>query len=158
MLTMWNPYSDWGFGNLRRTLAAMDALRREMNQALGSADREEAAEPSETAWGGWPRSAMRDAGDRLVVWAEVPGLAEKDLEVTVTANAVTIRGERKADAPANYTVHRKERSNVSFSRSFVLPAKVDADKAEARVTQGVLELSLPKVAEARPRQIAVKAS
>jgi HSP20 family protein len=158
MLTMWNPYHDWGFGSLRRTLAAMDALRREMNQALGNADHEEAAEPTETTWSGWPRSALRDAGDRLVVWAEVPGLSEKDLEVTVTANSVTIRGERKADAPPKYTVHRKERGNVSFSRSFFLPAKVDADHAEAKVTHGVLELSLPKAAEAQPRQIAVKAS
>ena len=157
MLTMWSPYRDWGFGNLRRTLSAMDALRREMTQALDD-DREEGAQPTEAAWSGWPRSAMRDAGDRFVVWAEVPGLSEKDLEVTVTANSVTIRGERKTDAPKNYTVHRKERSNVSFARSFFLPTKVDADHAEAKVTHGVLELSLPKAAEAQPRKIAVKVS
>ena len=158
MLTMWNPYRDWGFGNLQRTLAAMDALRREMTHSLGSFEREEGAEPAETTWGGWPRGALRDGGDHFLVWAEVPGLSEKDLDVSVTADSVTIRGERRAEAPEKYAVHRKERSSVSFSRSFMLPTKVDADRAEARITHGVLQLTLPKAADAQPKRIAVKAS
>lgn len=157
MPTLWNPYSGWGFSGLERALSTMDELRREMDEMLGEFGRSHPAElPS--AWGTWPRSDLRDLGDHLEIWAEVPGLSEKDLEVSVTATSVVIGGERKADPPEGYTVHRKERGNIRFSRSFFLPAKVDPNLAEATVKHGVLELKLPKAAEAQPKRIAVKTS
>lgn len=156
MLTLWHPYGNWNFGNLRRTFSAMEGLRREMGELL------EEGQPwrgggGEEYWGTWPKTCLRDAGETLVVRAEVPGLSEKDVDITVTGDTVAIRGERKLDTADGYSVHHKERSSYRFSRSFVLPAKVDADKAEATVKNGVLELVLPKVPEAQPKKIAVSA-
>jgi HSP20 family protein len=156
MLTMWQPYQDWGFGNLRRTLSAMNALRREMEYVFGEFERDQGPEAPGTSWAGWPRTALSDAGDSLVIRSEVPGLSEKELEVTVTADSVAISGERKTDPPEGYSVHRKERGNVRFSRSFLLPVKVDPEQAHASIKHGVLELRLPKAKEAQPKQIAVK--
>lgn len=156
MLSIWNPYNDWGFGNIRRTLSAMDELRREMSSLLVEPSRRYESNFAEN-WQTWPNTCLRDEGEAFVVRAEVPGLSEKDIDVTVTGDTLSLHGERKADVPEGYTAHRKERSNFTFSRSFVLPTKVDAEKASATVKNGVLELTLPKAAEAQPRKIAVKA-
>jgi HSP20 family protein len=156
MLTLWHPYSDWNFGNVRRTLSAMEELRREMGEFLGETPRwRERA--GDDPWATWPRSCLRDTGEALVINAEVPGLSDKDVEITLTGDTVAIRGERKADAPEGYSVHRKERSTYKFSRSFLLPVKTNPDKAEATVKNGVLELVLPKVPEAQPKKINVTA-
>jgi len=156
MLTLWHPYGDWNFGNLRRTLSAMEELRREMGQFLGETPRWR-ERTGEDAWGSWPRAYLRDTGEALVVTAEVPGLSEKDVDITITGDTVAIRGERRADAPEGYSVHRKERSDYKFSRSFLLPVKVTPDKAEATVKNGVLELVLPKAPESQPKKITVTA-
>jgi len=112
---------------------------------------------SERLGGTWPKTYLRDTGEALVVRAEVPGLSEKDIDITITGDTVAIRGERKLDAEEGYSVHHRERSSYKFSRSYLLPAKVNADKAEATVKNGVLELVLPKVPEAQPKKIAVTA-
>lgn len=156
MMTMWQPYQDWGFGSLRRTLSAMNALRREMDHVFGEIQRDREGEVAGTSWTGWPRTVLSDAGDSLVIRAMVPGLSEEELQVTVTADSVAISGERTVDPPEGYSVHRKERGNLKFSRSFMLPVKVDPDHARASIKHGVLELMLPKVKEAQPKQIAVK--
>lgn len=156
MLTMWHPYDDWGFGNLRRTLSTMEALRREMGSLLGEAPRWYGGDADTR--GGLPASTFKDTGDNLVLKAEVPGLSEQDIEVTVTGDTVTVRGERKADTPEGYAVYRQERGAFKFAQSYVLPTKVDADKAQATVKNGVLELVLPKAAEAQPKRISVKSN
>jgi HSP20 family protein len=69
-----------------------------------------------------------------------------------------LKGERKVTPPEGYGVHRSERSSYRFARTFELPAKIDADKVEASLEHGVLTVKLPKAAEARPKQITVKAS
>jgi len=158
MLTLWTPYRNWGFGNLRRTLSAMDALRREMDTMLDRTDGDGRAEASDSAWSGWPCCSLRDEGERFVVKAEVPGLSEQEVDVKVTASSVAISGERKAEPLEGYSVHRKERGTFRFSRSFAVPVKIDPNRAEAKIKNGVLELSLPKAAEVQPKQIAVKAS
>jgi HSP20 family protein len=71
---------------------------------------------------------------------------------------VTLKGERKVDVPEGLSVHRRERHAVRFAKSFELPTRVDADKVTATLKHGVLTLTLPKVAEAQPRQINVKAA
>ena len=70
----------------------------------------------------------------------------------------SMRGERKVEVPHGYSEHRRERSAVSFAKSFQLPARVDADKVTAILKHGVLTLTLPKAAEAQPRQISVNAA
>lgn len=157
MLSIWHPYSNWGFGNLRRTLSAMEELRQEMGSLLEDPTRRRDSS-YDASYCDWPNTYLNDSGDNWVIQATVPGLSEKDIEVTVTADTVNLRGQRNAAVPEGYSAHRKERSSFSFSRSFLLPTKVDSEKARASVKNGVLELVLPKVAEAQPRRISVKAN
>jgi HSP20 family protein len=105
-----------------------------------------------------PRLNLFDAGAAFVLTADVPGLSENDLAIDVTQDVFTLRGERRVDAPEGYAAHRRERGHYRFSRSFSLPARVDLERATATVKDGTLRVELPKAAEARPRQIAVRAS
>lgn len=158
MLSLWN---DWNGLRRRefpsefsRALRALDELRSEMDRALGLPGDGSAFRSDFTAG---PRFEVRDKGDSLVVRAELPGLSEKDVDVSVNAHTLTLRGERKIEAPAGYSVHRQERGAFRFERAYELPDKVDADKAQAVMKNGVLTLTLPKVPEAQPKQIAVTA-
>src|SRR5262249_54350807 len=88
--------------------------------------------------------------------AELPGLVQDQIEVFVTeGNQLTIQGERKTVEHPNGKWHRRERSFGKFKRMLTLPADVDADQVEARLEHGVLYLTLPKSATARPRKIPV---
>jgi HSP20 family protein len=152
MLTRWN---DWGFGDFDRTLAEFDALRREMNRLFET-------EPSRWMRGATataaPRVALYDRGSELLLRAELPGVAEKDLDITVDQGVLTIKGERKVDAPEGYAAFRQERPAFTFARSFNLPARVDPEKAQATLKDGMLTMVLPKAPEDQPRQIKVSAS
>ena len=107
-----------------------------------------------------PRIDVHEAGDAVEIEAELPGVDEKDLDVQVNDNFLTIRGEkkfeRKDDKEGAWRV--TERSYGSFSRSLTLPFAVDPQSVEATFKNGVLKLTLPKPAEARTeaRRIAVK--
>jgi len=154
MLTRWND-----FGN---TLAVMDEFRRRMNRVFGDVD-ERYFSPADffladDGTGTWPRVRVQDSGELITLRAEVPGLGEGDVKVTVNQDVLTLSGEKKSDAPEGYAVHRQERVPVKFSRSFSLGCKVDFEKANAVVKYGVLTITLPKAPESQPRQIAVKAS
>jgi HSP20 family protein len=155
MLTRRTEWADWpnfGFGDFS-PFSAFEQLRRQVDRAFSDVDRGRSA-----ARFGLPHISLEDAGDKFVVMAELPGLSEKDVELNVTSNSLSLSGYRQAEAPAGYTVHRKERSDYRFSRSFSLPVKVDPDKAEATMKNGILTIVLPKAPDARPKQIAVKAS
>jgi HSP20 family protein len=87
---------------------------------------------------------------------EVPGMQEKDIEVSLENNTLTVRGERKFEKEEKEeNFHRIERRYGSFSRSFTLPNTVDTDKVEANYENGVLKIKLAKRAEAKPKQIKV---
>lgn len=109
-------------------------------------------------WNALEQVYVRDTGDDLRIWAEVPGFDAKDLQVSLERDTLLIRGERKDAAPEGYAVQRKERSALRFSHAFKLPARVEPDKIEAKLNNGVLELRLPKASEERPRTILVKAA
>lgn len=157
MLSLWN---DWnavrrgGFpGEFYRALRALEELRNDVDRAFGG--------PEQAS--GWSRFEgldiqLSDEGNSLTLRAELPGLSEKDVEVSVDAHTLTLRGHRKVEPPKGYSVHRQERQDYRFERSYQLPAKVDADNVKAVMKNGVLTLTLPKVPEAQPRQIAVKAA
>jgi HSP20 family protein len=134
----------------------MDELRQQMGTLLDYGDHSGRA--PRTQDNSWPSSNLTDEGDHLLVRAEVPGLSEKDLEVTVTADTVAISGKRVATTPSGYSAHRKERCDYQFSRSYLLPVKVNPDSVRATVKNGVLALHLPKAEEAQPKKITVKAS
>ena len=105
----------------------------------------------------WPPTNVLETKESFVVRAEVPGLAESDVSVSVEDDALVIRGERKADVPEGYKVHLRERQAYAFTRKLPLPARVASDAVTATLKDGVLTVTLPKAKEALPRQIAVKA-
>jgi len=145
MFASWNDFE--------RTFAAMDELRRTVEQAY----REDDALSFQRVTG-WPRMSLWDEGRNLVLKADVPGLTDKDVQLQLTQDVLTVSGERKSDAPEGYSVHRQERQPARFSRSFTLPYKVTADAITATLQNGVLTVTLPKAPESQPRQITVKAT
>jgi HSP20 family protein len=95
--------------------------------------------------------------DKLVLKLEVPGIEEKDLDVQVENDTLTVKGERKFEKDEKEeNFHRIERSYGSFYRSFTLPTTVEANTVTAKYTAGVLRLELKKKAEAQPKQIKVE--
>jgi HSP20 family protein len=150
MLTRWSDFD--------RTFAALDDFRRRMDRLVGDYNRLSEQDPWLGAGAIWPQTHLRDEGNRLFVYAEVPGLSEKDIVLNLNQNVLTIAGERKIGLPEGYSVHRQERGSYKFNRSFTLPCAVDPEKAGATVKDGILTVTLEKAAEAKPRQITVKAS
>jgi len=156
MLTRWTT----GWSDFDEMFSAMNQLRAYMDRVfentLGDRVSDTGALPFYA--GTWPRANLIDAGSNLIVTAEVPGLSEKDLKLSLNQEVLTITGERKVRAPEGYSAHRQERPSFNFSRSFTLPCRVNADRTSASVKDGVLTVTLEKAADAMPRQIAIKAS
>jgi HSP20 family protein len=150
--TDWNGWPTFGYRGFDRSFSAFDQLREEMDRLLSGFER------SAPQAQGFPTARLEDKGASYLVSAELPGLSAKELELNATATTLTLSGERKVTAPEGYSSHRNERSSYRFARTFELPTKIDADKIEASLVHGVLTVTLPKAAEARPKQIAVKAS
>ncbi|WP_018717159.1 Hsp20/alpha crystallin family protein [Arhodomonas aquaeolei] len=104
-----------------------------------------------------PRVDLLERDSDVLLRAELPGVQRRDLDVSVTDATVTIRGatasEKRTEEGAFF---RSEIARGAFSRTVSLPAKVDADKADARFADGILEITLPKVKEARRRRIEVR--
>src|SRR6202171_2530464 len=87
---------------------------------------------------------------------EVPGIDEKDIDVRIENNTLTVHGERKIEKEEKEENYRRvERQYGSFTRTFNLPTTVDAEKVSAHYDKGVLKISLPKKAEAKPKQIKI---
>jgi len=104
-----------------------------------------------------PMNVTQDE-DNYYVRAELPGIKAADLSVTALRNRVSIAGKREISKEGEKTsYHRKERAEGEFSRTVSLPGDVAADKVEARYADGILQLTLPKAEETKPRQIAVTA-
>jgi HSP20 family protein len=147
----------WGFGeDYDRTYGALDDFRRRMDRLFEGFDARWGA--GEAYGATWPRAELRDTGSELVLEAEVPGLSDKDIQLTVTQDTLGLAGERKVEVPEGYSVHRRERGNHRFARSWALPTKIDTERVAATVKNGVLTVTMPKSAEARPRQITVRAT
>lgn len=90
------------------------------------------------------------------VRAELPGVQKDDVQLSVENNVLTLTGERKLEKDVNKeNYHRIERLYGTFSRSFTLPSKVDAERVEAKYENGLLTVVIPKAAEARPRKIEI---
>ena len=156
MLTRWNN----GWTDFDEMFSTMNQLRtyidRVFDDAFAGRISGGAALPPHA--GTWPRANLVDAGSSLILTAEVPGLSENDVKVTLNQDVLTISGERKVEPPEGYSAHRQERATVSFSRSIALPSRVNTDRTNASVKDGVLTVTLEKAADSMPRQIAIKAS
>lgn len=101
---------------------------------------------------------MLQTDDDLIVKASIPGVKPEDINISISGDTLTLRGEIKEDEEykgASY--HIKELRHGSFSRIMTLPVKVDADKAKAEFENGMLRLTMPKAEEVKPKTITVKA-
>jgi HSP20 family protein len=118
------------------------------------------AEPSvvvETAATWAPAIDLYESDGKLTVEAELPGLDAKDIEISLEDDILSVKGERKfSDEVKEENYHRIERAYGYFERNIPLPRKVDEDKVVATVTDGVLHIEMPKVEEAKPKQIPIK--
>lgn len=106
-----------------------------------------------------PSMDIAETDKEIEITAELPGLEEKDVQVNVADDVLTIKGEKKAEKEEkekNY--HRVERSYGSFYRSFQLPPGVSADAIKATLRNGVLKVAVTKPAAAQPKKIEVKAA
>jgi len=103
-----------------------------------------------------PAVDIYEDAHKVVLKLEVPGIEEKDLDVRVENNTLTVKGERKFEAEEKeQNFHRIERRYGSFFRAFTLPSTVDAEHVAASYTAGVLKLELAKKPEAQPKQIKI---
>ncbi|HEX3853309.1 MAG TPA: Hsp20/alpha crystallin family protein [Polyangiaceae bacterium] len=130
----------------------VSTLRRELDRLFGDLERA----PSFANF--TPAVSFDDTGEALTLRAELPGLTEKEIDINVTANTLTVKAARKTEAPEGYTAHRRERQSFSFAQSYELPTRVDPEKVQASLKQGVLTLTLPKVAEVQPKKVTVTAT
>jgi HSP20 family protein len=106
-----------------------------------------------------PPIDVHETPDELVVTAALPGIKADDVEITMTGQTLTLRGEFKADDEISREQYLyRERRFGSFSRSLQLPVRVQGDRAEASFADGVLTLSIPKSEEVKPRQIRINAN
>jgi len=106
-----------------------------------------------------PRTDVAETEKGIEVSVELPGMEEKDVEVSIADNVLTIRGEKKTtseDSKKGY--YLAERSYGSFLRSIGLPSGIATDKAEASFKNGVLTVTLPKSPEASPKKIEIKSN
>ena len=104
-----------------------------------------------------PTVDLYEEKDDIVVKAELPGLEKDDIEVNLSDNRLTIRGEKKQEEEVkreNY--YRSERSYGSFSRTLELPREVQTDKVKAAFKNGILEIRLPKTEEAKKKETKIK--
>jgi HSP20 family protein len=108
---------------------------------------------------GWmPAVDVFEKEDKFVVKAELPGIKENDIHVSVIGDTLSIKGEKKTETEVKEEdYYRSERSYGSFYRSIPLPSNVDAGRIEASFEDGVLEVALPKSAKVKPKKIAVSA-
>lgn len=141
-ITRWTPIHD---------LAAVevDRLNRMFSSVFG--------EPLST--GSWNPAVDIFEGENhdLVVKAELPAMKKEDIKVTVEQNVLTLEGERAFDsAVAKDQYHRLERGFGAFRRSFTLPATIDASRVSASYVDGVLTVTLPQRAEAKPRAVEIR--
>jgi HSP20 family protein len=106
-----------------------------------------------------PAIDVHETADELVVTAALPGMKAEDVEITMTGQTLTLRGEFKADDEIKKDQYLyRERRFGSFNRTLQLPVRVQGDQAQASFADGVLTLTIPKAEEVKPRQIRINAN
>jgi HSP20 family protein len=129
------------FRDLRRLQEEMDRLTR-----------------SATTPQGFPAINVYAHQDGIVITAELPGVKEGDLDITVHRDTVTLRGQRQDQPEAAQGYHRRERRSGPFGRTFSLPFQVDPERVEAKLSNGILTLTLHRPEHDKPKRIRVSAT
>ena len=101
---------------------------------------------------------LRDTGKEIVIEAAIPGVTPEEVDIQITGNVLTIKGERKEEKEEKEgTYIYREQSFGSFSRSVTLPTEVDVGRTKAEIQNGVLTLTLPKLEAVQPKSIKITA-
>ncbi|MBV9574213.1 MAG: Hsp20/alpha crystallin family protein [Acidobacteriales bacterium] len=144
VITRWDPFRE--FSTLQ------DRMNRLFRDSYGSEGRDESLTTTSFA----PPVDVYEDEHNISLKIEVPGIDEKDIDVRIENNTLTVHGERKFEKEEKEENFRRvERQYGSFTRSFTLPNTVDAEQVKASYDKGILKISLAKKAEAKPKQIKV---
>ncbi|MCM2373681.1 Hsp20/alpha crystallin family protein [Aporhodopirellula aestuarii] len=143
LATRWEPWSE------------LNRLSREMDRLFGRGGN---IANSMSGVVTFPAMNVWADNDNLYAEAELPGFVLDDLEIYVTGNQLTIKGERRPPEQEGGTWHRQERGYGKFSRMIELPGDINSDAVSAEFTNGVLRVTLPKSEAVKPRRINVNAS
>jgi len=139
-LAKWTPWQE------------LETMNRQLSHLLDDSPLSTFGEAEQWA----PRVDIRETDDALLVQAELPGIDKKDIHLAVKDGVLTLSGERRYEKDVKEEhVHRAERAYGCFSRSFSLPTSIDADKVDASMKNGVLEVRLPKRESAKPKAITI---
>jgi HSP20 family protein len=150
VLTRWEP---------SREFATMQDRMNRMNRLFRESYSPEGPEEALTTTGFAPLVDIYEDEHNITLKIEVAGIDEKDIDVRIENNTLTVHGERKIEKEEKEENFRRvERQYGSFTRSFTLPTTVDAEKVSATCDKGILKISLAKKAEAKPKQIKVNVS
>ncbi len=104
-----------------------------------------------------PAVDVEESENDYVFRAEIPGLKKEDVKISLVDNVLTLAGEKKAEERRqDRTYHRVERTSGSFRRTYSISKPIQADKISAQYKDGVLEITVPKAEEAKPREIEIK--
>ncbi|MCS7469989.1 Hsp20/alpha crystallin family protein [Stieleria sp. ICT_E10.1] len=141
LATRWEPWAE------------LNRLSREMDRLFSRGTND-----SVMGVGSYPALNVWEDDDNLFAEAELPGFCLDDLEIYVTGNQLTLKGERKPPEHGGGTWHRQERGYGKFSRTVELPGDIDSENVSAEFKNGVLNITLPKSEAVKPRRIEVKAS
>ena len=144
VLTRWEPFREFS--------TMQDRMNRLFRELYGPEEPEEALTTTSFA----PPVDIYEDEHSIALKLEVPGIDEKDIDVRIEGNTLTVHGERKIEKEEKEENFRRiERQYGSFTRSFTLPSSVDPGQVSAHYDKGVLNIGLAKKAEAKPKQIKV---
>jgi len=144
VIARWDPFREFS--------TRQDRMNRLFRESYGPEGRDESLTTSQFA----PPVDVYEDEHNVVLKVEVPGVDEKDIDVRVENNVLTVHGERKVEKEEKEENFRRvERQYGSFTRSFTLPSSVDTGQVSADYNQGVLKIKLAKKAEAKPKQIKI---
>jgi HSP20 family protein len=147
-ITRWDPFNE--FASLQ------DRFNQLLNQPSGLFRGFAGPEQSLTASNFMPAVNIYEDEHTINIDAELPGVEEKDIDISMENNVLTISGERKLEnEEKKENFHRIERSYGRFTRSFTLPPTVDSEHVNAEFNNGILKITLNKREEAKPRQIKI---
>lgn len=143
MTSRWDPF--------RELSTLQDRINRVFNEQITHGE----AEGTGKTWA--PVVDILEGENDLIVRAELPGVSREEIDIEVTSESLTIRGERKIDEQSKDKYLRVERAYGPFQRSFSIGVPVQSDKVKAAYRDGVLEIVVPKAEEVKPKKIQINA-
>lgn len=143
MIGRWDPF--------RELSTLQDRVNRVFNEQITRGE----AEGTGKTWA--PVVDILESESDLIVRAELPGIQREDIDIEVTSESLTVRGERKFDDQSKDKYLRVERAYGPFERSFSIGVPVQSDKVKAAYRDGVLEVTIPKAEEVKPKKIEINA-